>query len=130
MFVSGVPGTGKTATIRAVAKHLQAELDTGTLPRFQFVEINGMAMTSPYQTYSDLWHAVSEREGKKIAAAQAVELLTKLFQTPSPRRQCIVVLVDELDQLWTKKQEVKARLLLLLNSELYSSCIRRSCTSL
>ncbi len=62
MFVSGVPGTGKTATIRAVAKHLLAELQTGGLPRFQFIEINGMALTSPQQAYSDLWQAVSDRE--------------------------------------------------------------------
>jgi Cdc6-like AAA superfamily ATPase len=29
MFVSGVPGTGKTATIRAVAKHLLKALEDG-----------------------------------------------------------------------------------------------------
>jgi origin recognition complex subunit 1 len=66
MFVSGVPGTGKTATIRAVAKHLVSELASGNLPGFLFVEINGMALTSPYQAYSDLWHAVSEREVSSV----------------------------------------------------------------
>ena len=76
MFVSGVPGTGKTATIRAVARHLLHDRDqglpqspsratitaaAGTLPKFQFVEINGMALTSPQQSYADLWQAVAER---------------------------------------------------------------------
>lgn len=35
MFVSGVPGTGKTATVRAVANQLRREKDSGGLPRFQ-----------------------------------------------------------------------------------------------
>ncbi len=48
MFVSGVPGTGKTATVRAVAETLRAERDSGALTHFKFVEINGMAMTSPH----------------------------------------------------------------------------------
>eukprot|EP00041_Stephanoeca_diplocostata_P025350 m.660472 g.660472 ORF g.660472 m.660472 type:complete len:293 (+) comp22729_c0_seq10:185-1063(+) len=40
MFVSGVPGTGKTATIRHVATALQEERDEGNLVPFDFVEIN------------------------------------------------------------------------------------------
>ena len=41
LFVSGVPGTGKTATIRTVATVLQAERDAGEIHRFQFIEMNG-----------------------------------------------------------------------------------------
>ena len=51
MFVSGVPGTGKTATIRAVARTLQAERDAGEVVPFQFIELNGMALTSPQHVY-------------------------------------------------------------------------------
>lgn len=37
MFVSGVPGTGKTATIRQVARTLQSERDLGNLVRAAFL---------------------------------------------------------------------------------------------
>ena len=49
---------------------------------------------------------MSRLQGPKVAPAHAAELLAEYFRTPSPRRQCIVVLVDELDQLWTRRQEV------------------------
>ncbi len=51
MFVSGVPGTGKTASVRAVAEILRTERDSGALTHFKFVEINGMALTSPHNVY-------------------------------------------------------------------------------
>jgi origin recognition complex subunit 1 len=151
MFVSGVPGTGKTATIRQVARALQAERDEGNLVSayslpcrgllarttarpgrvglrvdgictrltrapppthlkvpFDFVEINGMALTTPAQAYCELWDAVSggAADGRKVTPVRALDLLRKRFTTPSPRRKCTVLLVDELDQLWTRKQDV------------------------
>lgn len=106
LFVSGVPGTGKTATIRTVATALQAERDAGEIHKFQFIEINGMSLTTPQQIYTELWQQVRDKKGKKATPAHALELLRKRFTTPSPRRQFTVVLVDELDQLWTRKQDV------------------------
>lgn len=41
-----------------------------------------------------------------VTPPQACELLNKRFTTPSPRRQCCVVLLDEVDLLYTKKQDV------------------------
>ena len=35
MYVSGVPGTGKTATMREVVRSLQEAVQTGDLPEFQ-----------------------------------------------------------------------------------------------
>jgi origin recognition complex subunit 1 len=67
-----------------------------------------MALTAPSQAYSELWSAVGGEDAgaRKVAPARALELLRKRFTTPSPRRRCTVLLVDELDQLWTKKQDV------------------------
>eukprot|EP00043_Microstomoeca_roanoka_P013905 m.136928 g.136928 ORF g.136928 m.136928 type:complete len:807 (-) comp15879_c0_seq1:157-2577(-) len=106
MFVSGVPGTGKTASIRAVARELQSQLTSGTMPFFTFVEINGMALTTPKQAYVELWHALSENKESNVTAAQALEMLNHRFTKPSPRRRTAVVLLDEVDQLYTKKQDV------------------------
>lgn len=107
IFVSGVPGTGKTATIRTVAKTLQQERDAGELNPFKFIEVNGMALATPHHVYAQLWDAIHDQEGgKRTTTQQAVDLLTKHFTKPSPRRSCTVVLLDELDQLWTRKQDV------------------------
>ena len=40
--------------------------------------------------------------GDRLTPKHALELLHRFFNTPSPRRECIVLLVDELDQLTAK----------------------------
>ena len=52
MYISGVPGTGKTATVHEVIRSIQEVQDD--LPEFSFVEINGMKLTEPAQAYSTL----------------------------------------------------------------------------
>ena len=51
MYISGVPGTGKTATVREVARYLHQAAQNNELPPFNFVEINGMRLTEPHQAY-------------------------------------------------------------------------------
>lgn len=51
MYISGVPGTGKTATVREVGHYLKESCEGGDLPEFKFVEINGMRLTEPHRTY-------------------------------------------------------------------------------
>ncbi len=54
MYISGVPGTGKTATVHEVISILQQEQSEGVVPTFKYIEINGMKLTEPNQTYSTL----------------------------------------------------------------------------
>jgi Cdc6-like AAA superfamily ATPase len=42
MYISGMPGTGKTSCVLAVIKALKAESAIGNIPMFEFVLINGM----------------------------------------------------------------------------------------
>jgi len=51
MYISGVPGTGKTATVYQVMSFLREEYEAGDLPYFKFIEINGMRLTDPHQAY-------------------------------------------------------------------------------
>lgn len=51
MYISGVPGTGKTATVHEVMRCLQHAADADEIPPFHFIEINGMKMTDPHQAY-------------------------------------------------------------------------------
>ncbi|XP_066297989.1 origin recognition complex subunit 1-like isoform X1 [Branchiostoma lanceolatum] len=103
MYISGVPGTGKTATVHEVLRCLQEEVDESNLPEFQFVEINGMKMTDPHQAHTQILKALT---GQKATPEHAAEILDKRFNTPAPRRESTVLLVDELDLLWTRKQSV------------------------
>ncbi|KAG7266832.1 hypothetical protein CRUP_024012 [Coryphaenoides rupestris] len=64
MYISGVPGTGKTATVH------------------------------------------EKLTGQKATADHAAALLEKRFSNPGPKKENTVLLVDELDLLWTRKQNV------------------------
>ena len=103
IYISGTPGTGKTATVREVVAQLNASVQAEELDDFIFVEINGMKVTDPHQSYSLLWEAL---KGERVSSGHALGLLTREFDHPSPRRVPCVVLMDELDQLVTKNQSV------------------------
>ncbi|KAJ4315159.1 Origin recognition complex, subunit 1 [Neodidymelliopsis sp. IMI 364377] len=103
IYISGTPGTGKTATVREVVAQLHASVQAEELDDFIFVEINGMKVTDPHQSYSLLWQAL---RGDRVSPSHALELLEREFSAPSPRRVPCVVLMDELDQLVTKNQSV------------------------
>ena len=103
IYISGTPGTGKTATVREVVAQLNASVLEEELDDFIFVEINGMKVTDPHQSYSLLWEAL---KGDRVSPSHALDLLEREFNQPTPRRVPCVVLMDELDQLVTKNQSV------------------------
>ncbi|CAD6566190.1 MAG: Origin recognition complex, subunit 1 [Alectoria sarmentosa] len=103
IYISGTPGTGKTATVREVVSQLNASVQAEELDDFIFVEINGMKVADPHQSYSLLWEAL---KGDRVSPSHALGLLEREFDHPSPRRVPCVVLMDELDQLVTKNQSV------------------------
>jgi origin recognition complex subunit 1 len=103
IYISGTPGTGKTATVREVVAQLNNSVLAEEMDDFIFVEINGMKVTDPHQSYSLLWEAL---KGDRVSPSHALDLLEREFSHPSPRRVPCVVLMDELDQLVTKNQSV------------------------
>ncbi|XP_077450878.1 origin recognition complex subunit 1 isoform X2 [Stigmatopora argus] len=103
MYISGVPGTGKTATVQEVTRCLENAANINEIPSFHLIEINGMKMTDPHQAYVQILEKLT---GQKATADHAASLLEKQFSSPAPRTQTIVLLVDELDLLWTRKQNV------------------------
>ena len=52
MYISGVPGTGKTATVHEVIAILEEEKNEDDDLKFKFIEVNGMKLTEPNQAYS------------------------------------------------------------------------------
>lgn len=95
MYVSGVPGTGKTATVHEVMRCLQNAAEADEIPPFRFVEINGMKMTEPHQAYVQILQKLT---GQKVTADHAAALLEKRFSNPAPRKETTVLLVDEVSE--------------------------------
>ena len=126
LYLSGTPGTGKTATVHQALRALTAE----KLPPFRTIFVNGMKLSSPYEVYSLLWEQLT---GQAVKSARALELLERRFSTPAAggkaavggkggvgggkvgaapgvkRRAAgekVIVILDELDYLVTGKQSV------------------------
>lgn len=55
LYVAGVPGTGKTATVQEVMRQLRGRMDRGDLPPFRYVEINALRLPSPQHAYVQLY---------------------------------------------------------------------------
>ncbi|WWC90716.1 uncharacterized protein L201_005653 [Kwoniella dendrophila CBS 6074] len=111
LYIAGVPGTGKTATVHAVVKELKRKAEDGELQPFSYVEINGLKIPSPQHAYSVLWEAISGAKGSSTKTA--LRGLENHFGNKNnkkgvrgPRGHTFVVLMDELDQLLTAKQDV------------------------
>ncbi|XP_033097061.1 origin recognition complex subunit 1-like isoform X2 [Anneissia japonica] len=103
MYISGVPGTGKTATVHEVVRCLNIGVDDGEIPAFHCIEINGMRMTDPHQAPVQILKALT---GQKATPEHAASLLEKRFSSASKKREPVVLIVDELDLLWTRRQNV------------------------
>lgn len=81
--IAGVPGTGKTATVRSVVTALQSRADQSEIKAFRFLELNGMKITDPVQSFSILWEFIS---GNRVPAKTALANLETHFRTPNPGR--------------------------------------------
>jgi Cdc6-like AAA superfamily ATPase len=108
MFVSGVPGTGKTATVYEVVRRLRRERTEQKKESFRFVEINGMSLPDPSFAFSVLHEELS---GRYTTPQKAADALDRHFSTYAELRRCCVLLLDEVDLLVTRKQNVLYKLL-------------------
>lgn len=91
-----------------VIRALKAESDNGNLPHFQYVEINGMRLTEPRKAYTEMYRQLTK---KTLPWEQAYDKLDKFFTSPSSRRLTTILVVDELDILCNKRQDVVYNLL-------------------
>ncbi|OLY81679.1 Origin recognition complex subunit 1 [Smittium mucronatum] len=108
LYISGVPGTGKTATVYEVIRMISLSCESGDLPNFEFIEINGMKLTEPQQLYVQLWKGITGNQ-TKLTPAHAALMLNDYFTKPSSGKgsqPMKIVFVDELDVLVTKSQSI------------------------
>ncbi|XP_043247797.1 origin recognition complex subunit 1 [Colletes gigas] len=106
MYISGVPGTGKTATVNEAVRCLQKLTSKGQLDDFNYVAINGMKLTEPRQAYVQI---LKQLEGRSASWEQAYQILEKTFHRAHSKMT--LLLVDELDFVCTKRQDVVYNLL-------------------
>jgi origin recognition complex subunit 1 len=71
------------------------------VPKFRFIDVNAFQVTEPHQIYKLIYKELTD---ESVSAENAVMLLEKKFEAKSSEQ--IVLLVDELDMLCTKKQDV------------------------
>ncbi|KAI9454389.1 hypothetical protein BJY52DRAFT_1225114 [Lactarius psammicola] len=131
VYISGVPGTGKTATVHAVVRELKRMAQQNETNPFTYVEINGLRIPEPNAAYGLLWEAISGHDSAtdghlRLSAKAALKNLSRHFGSfrsagpgghawsvvsscrigRSAQDGYSVVLMDELDQLMTAKQDV------------------------
>lgn len=101
MYISGVPGTGKTATVKRVIDSLNADLLMKH--SFKFVEINGLRLANPHQAFSVIW---KELMGETVSSSRAQTLLNDYFSNKKVKELSTILLVDEVDHICNRKQDV------------------------
>ena len=112
LYISGMPGTGKTATVRQIANELKILAAVkrrgrgskkNRVPDFNFHEINAMKLPTPRHLYTELCKQLMH---KHFAPNTAVKKLENYFSQKDENRKICVLLVDELDFLLTRQQKV------------------------
>ncbi|CAH0517957.1 unnamed protein product [Peronospora belbahrii] len=121
IYISGLPGAGKTSIVKEVIRTLELQRDAGDLHNFAWVEVNGLQMPRPDVAYSVLWNALKSFECKvdhklepsrtSISAARLCEILEREFHTQSSARPMLLVLLDEMDFMLAGKNSVLYNLL-------------------
>ncbi|UMM22652.1 hypothetical protein L5515_003766 [Caenorhabditis briggsae] len=109
MYISGVPGTGKTATVRAVVNAMKKN---AKCPKFVYVEVNAMIFKKT--VFVEIHNGIQEefniskksQTRAKISASTARQELNDIFKKQDSKRPPIVILIDELDSLCNRKQDV------------------------
>ena len=57
MFIAGVPGTGKTATVQFVMRNLLEDPSLKPIKnKIKMIEINGLKLSDPNQFYSHFYY--------------------------------------------------------------------------
>ena len=108
LYITGMPGLGKTACVMEVMK------DLGTPGEdFTFIYINGLKLKAPLEFYSDF---VFQLNGSILRPKMAREYLISIFKgdtVENPQAmeieatdKPIILIIDEVDFLYTKDQGV------------------------
>ncbi|TIA93657.1 hypothetical protein E3P99_00080 [Wallemia hederae] len=102
VYISGTPGTGKTATVHSVIRALIERSNNQEIAPFKYVEINGLRVSEPARAYPILWEGLTG-DAMNLSPRAALNALEKYYGDGRNDQAC-VLLMDELDQMVTSKQ--------------------------
>eukprot|EP00405_Crypthecodinium_cohnii_P014736 CAMPEP_0206456636 /NCGR_PEP_ID=MMETSP0324_2-20121206/22486_1 /ASSEMBLY_ACC=CAM_ASM_000836 /TAXON_ID=2866 /ORGANISM="Crypthecodinium cohnii, Strain Seligo" /LENGTH=483 /DNA_ID=CAMNT_0053927609 /DNA_START=56 /DNA_END=1507 /DNA_ORIENTATION=+ len=102
LYVSGMPGTGKTACINKTFQELLSEPDT---PGFIPVEINAMRLGTPNACFGEIYRKLHNHESNCGLSAAYGEL-SKFFTERKATDAVVMLVIDEIDHLITRNQAV------------------------
>lgn len=114
IYISGLPGAGKTSIVKEVIRSLEQMRDADRLPHFLWIEVNGLQMPRPDVAYSVIWNALTppdEKPARAMSAARLCELLEREFRSKNTERPMVIVLLDEMDFMVAGKNQVLYNLL-------------------
>ena len=118
IYVAGVPGTGKTATMRKVIQSLDDLVELGKLKEFDTAHVNAMTLASPKNVFVAIYKELfmeeddenqnqnQHRTQHSTQPNQCRRKLTEYFTTKTNNSKVALLFIDELDLLQTKTQDV------------------------
>jgi len=108
LYVSGMPGTGKTAVVLEAIHQLklQCKAKPTPLPEFTFVHVNAMRLSAPVQVFRE----IADQLLLNTSNGQACSNVTELFMARKAEDPVVVLLIDEVDCLSTPTQAVLYKL--------------------
>ncbi|KAL7668813.1 hypothetical protein ACOME3_009497 [Neoechinorhynchus agilis] len=96
LYIHGVPGTGKTATVKSLLDNLSSQ------DEFNCIYINAMRLANPIKAYGKI---ANDLLGIRKADRNALQYLYNYFSSAEHRKPCLLIL-DELDYLYNRTQSV------------------------
>ncbi|KAG2210782.1 hypothetical protein INT46_006852 [Mucor plumbeus] len=101
LYISGMPGTGKTAMLTEVMRRMDDDIMALRSHRVSTVVVNCMSVREPKQIYQKLIEELSPAASiQQDVVKQAEELIN------SNKNRLNVVILDEIDSLITRDQDV------------------------
>ncbi|KAK2196163.1 bifunctional AAA+ ATPase domain/P-loop containing nucleoside triphosphate hydrolase/ATPase [Babesia duncani] len=137
LYISGVPGSGKTVTVGMVTRELSKKKFKGQIPWFNLIEINAVHLSTPNELYRALY--------KKLFGKQSPQAFTcykQLNNYFSNNTTPCVLILDEVDYIvtstqkvlftlfdWPTKKSSKLILVIISNTMDLTSRMKPSCAS-
>ncbi|CUM49795.1 uncharacterized protein AC631_03267 [Debaryomyces fabryi] len=116
LYISGPPGTGKTAQIEISLNHVMKEIGKSVsvnvsqvgLHRARLVKMNCMSISKPENVFHEIYCAMESREGQPKKSYNKRKTADDVFLllTTKGDIDTTILLLDEMDYLITKDQQV------------------------
>ncbi|KAF9355502.1 AAA ATPase [Mortierella sp. AD094] len=108
LYISGQPGTGKTALLKEIMRDMEHEMNS-VEHDIKTVTINCMSIKDPKLVYQKLLEEIGYVVESKDKEA-VIKTLESLVLESNKKKTLYVVILDEVDQLLTKDQEILYKL--------------------